>query len=538
VKLNWRKIQAKADVPGSCWALDIGASGLRAVAMKRPGKIIEVREVALPRTQPGPLINQELVDPLRELVGLSPPRGEIMVSTLPLHKVFMRSLEVPFTRLNLIEQVIESEAELHIPFPLDQVVIDFWPQEIIGGDKTRVMMIAVRKDFLSSHLELLSEAGLDPALIGVDILGLSQAALASGQVTEEGATMLVEIGAAHPSVVFFRDSRLVSLRAFTWGGDTLTTGIMKETGYEFPEAESLKLSSELEPEQAEVVKRSTGPALEKLESELRRTLHASAEYLTRGGVTRLLLAGRGESFPAARELIERVAGISGEPVNPGPVMKGGDKSLPGAETALGSSLLTMVPVERRVNFRRGEFTFAGSWAAVRKRLFISLGLIVGLLALLTMSLEIKIHRQEKKLGDIGRQIHSILASTFPAQAKKMTGAGEVAAMKKSLEKMKNDFEYFREFTSLSGLDIIRELSKVIPGDIKVQVVKLDVNQDRIRFRGRTDTYRNADMIKKAIQQSSLFMGEKIKESPAKTRKVGGKTVTVEFIYTIPLADRE
>lgn len=525
LKKLWQNFQVRAETPGSCWALDLGATAVRAVSLRRSGKVAEARMVSITRAAPGSPNREETIAALRELMSPRPIRGEVAVSMLPLHRVFLRSLEVPFSRLNLIEQVISSEAELHIPFPLDQVVIDFWPQESAGEGKTRVMMAAVRKDFLSAHLEMLAEAGLSPAVVGLGLTGLALACRKAGQLSAAGVSMLVEIGAVHTAVAFFLAGRLVSLRGFTWGGDSVSGAIMKDSGCSFPEAEKLKMS----PGPAELAP-GVRSALATLESELRRTLHGAAGVLENNPVEVLLLAGGGSAFAPVRAVVEEVAGTGGAEADPWRGLKG-TRKIPGGEEALGRAVLALTPLPRRVNFRREEFSFAGSWTAVRRRLFVSLGLVVGLLVLLTVTLEVLMRRQERILDNLGTRIGEILASSFPGEVK---AGAELAAMEGGLKKMKEDFDYYRGFSSLSGLDIIRELSRIIPQGVKVQVVELSVNKDRLRLRGRTDSYNSADQIKKAIQDSPLFRGQEIKESPARTRLEAGKMVTVEFVYTIPV----
>jgi len=535
LKERLRKLQARADIPGSCWALDLGTSVVRAAALRSPGRLIEIRQVPIPRESPGDAPREVVLEALRELVAPRPPRGEIVVTSLPLHQVFLRSLEMPFNRVGLIEQVIASEAELHIPFPLDQVVIDFWPQEELPEGKTRVMMAAVRKDYLSAHLELLAEAGIDPAVVGLDLTGLALACARAGQIPREGSAVLLEIGAAHTAVACLRDGRLAALRGFTWGGDSVTAGIAKELSCSFPEAESLKLAvNAADPRETRAVTRAAETVLAKLDSELRRTLHSATEALGESPIQVALLAGGGAQLPGCAETVERALGCPPVPADPWPGLKGKIPPDLGAVQAVGTGLLALSPVARRVSFRREEFTFAGSWTAVRKRLFISLGLVVGLLVLFTLALEVRISRRESDLGAVGKRIREILEQTFPAAAGIRSGS-EVAAMEKGLNKMREDFDYYRDFASLSGLDVIRELSRVIPGEVPIQVVELSIRQEKVRLRGRTDTYRSADIIKNSIQGSPFFDGEGIKENPRKTRKVGGKTVTVEFTYSIPLS---
>ena len=77
---------------------------------------------------------------------------------------------------------------------------------------------------------------------------------------------------------------------------------------------------------------------------------------------------------------------------------------------------------------------------------------------------------------------------------------------------------------------------MVPDEIRVQVVVMDIDANRVIFRGRTNNYRSAELIKNALAQSDYFQGDKIRETrDSKTLQKGGQVVTVEFEYLLPLA---
>ena len=139
-------------------------------------------------------------------------------------------------------------------------------------------------------------------------------------------------------------------------------------------------------------------------------------------------------------------------------------------------------------------------------------------------------RYEKKED----QIRSLLKTTFPELGRVNPG-NEIYEMENSLKRMTENYGYYRGFTALSVLDILREINRIIPAEIKVQVVELDITQERVRFKGRTDSYGSVDQVKNSFQNSSYFQADKIREGDTKTKMIGGELVTVEFNYTIPLS---
>jgi Tfp pilus assembly protein PilN len=61
--------------------------------------------------------------------------------------------------------------EHHIPYPIDEVLFDY---KIIGREegKSKVLLVAVRKDSVNNYLEILKEAGLKPISLGLSSLSL------------------------------------------------------------------------------------------------------------------------------------------------------------------------------------------------------------------------------------------------------------------------------------------------------------------------------------------------------------------------------
>lgn len=539
--MKWlEKIQVWSEAARSCWAVDIGTTAVRAVALKRSGKkirLLRVGEVEIPRESPVSPPPEAVEAALRKLVGECMPAGEIVVSSLPLLKVFLRSQDLPFTKLVQIQQVIASEAELHIPFPLDQVVIDFWPTEELEGNKTRVMMAAVKKDLLRAHLELLDGFGLDPARVGVDFLGLANAFQLSGVIDPREVTTLIEVGATHTGVAFFFRGRIRFMRSFPWGGDTMSGAIMKELGCGFGQAEAWKKSSESERSKGEVIREALVSSFNQLESELMRTLHSASAETFGEAPQRLILAGGAANHRGLREFLVKLVGCPVGEVDPWRAITAGKKGLLPSSSAwgcLGLALGSLKPSRKRLNFRRQEFSFRGSWEMIRRRLWMTLGFFLALAAVWAVALNLRVIMEKKRYENKEEQIQALLNTTFP-EVGKVNPGDEIYEMENALKQMRENYGYYRGFASLSVLDILREISRIIPPEIKVQVVELDINQERIRFKGRTDSYSSVDRVKNSFQKSNYFQADKIREGDTKTKMVGGKLVTVEFNYMIPLA---
>lgn len=521
----------------SCRAIEIGTAAVRAAALKKSGRtarLTDYREVPLAREKPGPAAAETVQAGLQALARGMRQKEEVIVSALPLRLVFIRLLEVPFTKMAQIRQVIASEAELHVPFPLEEVIIDFWPVAELPEEKTRVMMCAVRKTVLEEHLRLLGEAGINPARVNLDILGSCRTVISSSLIDPGEVTMLLDIGAAHTGAAFLLGGGVVFVRSIAWGGDTVTSALARANGTGFAAAEDLKVAA---PGEAPGEAYSSAYGL--LESELLRTIPAAASSCGGRPPVNLVLTGGGSRSPGLAARLAEKTGLNLLELEPGSVVRS-RKNLPGPGAAgvLGLSLSALAAARDRVDFRREEFAFSGAWKKLRRRLFLTAFLTVGVLVLLALGFFWKIEMERKEVRSLDRRIRQIVRLTFPEAPVPVPGQ-EQRVMEGELGKVEGQLKSYRELASTSALDILREISRVVPEAIRVQVVVMDIDDTKVVFRGRTNNYRSSELIKNSLAQSDYFQGDKIRETrDSKTLQKGGELVTVEFEYLLPLVARK
>lgn len=521
----------------SCRAIEIGTSAIRVAALKRSGRLprlTDYRQLPLLREKAGPAPAELVREGLRNLVQGTRIKEDMITTSLPLHQVFIRLLEVPFSRVAQIRQVIASEAELHVPFPLDDVIIDFWVVEELPEGKSRVMMSAVKKTVLEDRLRLLAEAGISPTRVNLDLLGASRSVIDSPLIDPDQVTVLLEIGAGHSGAAFLLGGRVVFLRSISWGGDTVTAAIAEAAGVGFAAAEDLKLASD-----PGISASIFSAAYELLGGELLRTVTGASAPCGGRSPSGLVLTGGGSRSPGLGEYLTKKTGLKVLEVNPSDrVRSRRDPPGPESSVAIGLALSGIAPTSDRVDFRREEFAFTGGWKKIRRRLLLTAFLIAGVLVLLALAFFWKIGMEEREVQNLDRRIRQIVRLTFPDAPVPVPGQ-ELKAMEEELEKSRLELRHYRELVSVSALDILREISRMVPESIKVQVVVMDIDTNRVVFRGRTNNYRSADLVKNALTQSEYFAGDKIRETrDSKTLQKGGELVTVEFEYLIPLALRE
>jgi len=155
--------------------LDIEPGRLTAVDATVNGAIAVERAVVAPLA-PEVMRDGEVNDPdslaetLRELFADSGLNRRVRVG-MANQRIVVRTLDLPLMENHKdLEAAVRFQAQEHIPMPLDQAVLDFQPLGTVQtpeGERSRVALVAARRDMVERLLAALKAAGLRP--VGVDL---------------------------------------------------------------------------------------------------------------------------------------------------------------------------------------------------------------------------------------------------------------------------------------------------------------------------------------------------------------------------------
>ena len=137
-----------------------------------------------------------------------------------------------------IRQIAEFEATQNIPFPVDQVIMDYQLIASPAGDALESMSVVIRNDIAEQFSSAISQVGLQPILIDVASAACYNAARANG-IGNDGCALLLNIGGRVTNLIFVDGNQLYA-RTIPIAGYTITQQIAKEFGIGLPEAEELK----------------------------------------------------------------------------------------------------------------------------------------------------------------------------------------------------------------------------------------------------------------------------------------------------------
>ncbi len=210
-----------------------------------------------------------------------------------------------------LEAQIEMEADQYIPYPLEEINLDF---EVIGEsennpDTVDVLLAASRSENIELRSAALALGGLHPKIVDVEAYTIENSSkLIAHQMkrdeeseNEDTIIAVVDIGATMTSLNVVENNQLIYTREQSFGGKQLTEEIMRRYGLAYDEAGRLKKEGGLPdnyiPEVLE-------PFKETIAQQVSRFLQFFYTSGQHNAVDQIVLAGGCASIPGIDELVE------------------------------------------------------------------------------------------------------------------------------------------------------------------------------------------------------------------------------------------
>jgi type IV pilus assembly protein PilM len=218
-----------------------------------------------------------------------------------------------------MEAQVEAEANQYIPFPLEEVNIDF---QVIGpapnnADEVEVLIAAARKEKIEDRVAAAEDAGLKVTVMDVDTYATEAAyGIMASQLPNAGkdqTVMIVDIGAVMMHINVLHDNKSVYIREQAFGGAQLTQEIQRRFGLSVEEAEIAKRKGGLpESYESELLQ----PFMQSMSTEVARALQFFTSSTQYNRVDHIVLAGGCAAIPAVDVMVQDRTQVNTVVANP------------------------------------------------------------------------------------------------------------------------------------------------------------------------------------------------------------------------------
>jgi len=218
-----------------------------------------------------------------------------------------------------MEFQIRLEADQYIPYPLEEVAIDFEVQGPVedNPEQAEVLIVACRTENVDMREAALEAAGLIAKVVDVEAYAMERAfTLIEHQLdnSEEHQTIaIVDVGATMTTLSVLDAGQTIYTREQFFGGKQLTEEIQRRYGLSFEEAGLTKKQGGLPDDyESEVLE----PFKDAVVQQVSRSLQFFFSSSQFNDVDCIVLAGGTASLPGVRELVEEKVGTSTVVANP------------------------------------------------------------------------------------------------------------------------------------------------------------------------------------------------------------------------------
>jgi len=301
--------------------LDIGSNALKVAELKESRGGYQLRSIGEAFLPPESIVNKVITKPevvsdhISTLIKDLGIKNKNVVISVSGHSVIIKKVTLPAMSDAELSESIPWELEQYLPQSIEDVNYDF---QILPGETPEgnmdVLIVAAKKDITNEYVNLVSDIGLRPVIVDVDVFALENM-YEINYDPSEGLVALVNIGASVTNINILKDGISVFTRDISTGGNQFTEWLMKELNIDFVEAEQMKynLGKENTPPEVERV---TSDFTDLISGEIKRTLDFFVSNFWKDRISDIILGGGSSKVPDLSEVLKDVTDTNVEMVNP------------------------------------------------------------------------------------------------------------------------------------------------------------------------------------------------------------------------------
>lgn len=305
--------------------VDISSTAVKLLQLSQAGGRYRVEHYAVEPLPPNAVVEKNIVeveavgDAIRRALSRSGSKTKFASAAVAGSAVITKIVPMPADLSEEdMEAQIQIEANQYIPYPIEEVSLDF---EVLGPvkdnpDMVNVLLAASRTENVDLRVAALDLGGLGAKTMDVEAFAMENSfKLIADQlsVPRDAVVAVVDVGATMTTLIVLRNQRTIYSREQVFGGKQLTDEVMRRYGLSYEEAGLAKRQGGL-PESYEIeVLEPFKEAMVQQISRLLQFFFAGSEY---SRVDQIVLAGGCASITGVSDMVEEQLGVPCAVANP------------------------------------------------------------------------------------------------------------------------------------------------------------------------------------------------------------------------------
>jgi hypothetical protein len=340
----------------------------------------------------------------------------------------------------------------------------------------------------------------------VSIIDISSTALASQILADKSSAacgIILDIGASSTAAVFYEDGAIVQVRSLAFGGSHITQALSQDLSVKIDEAEQKKIKGDYHAGCA---------AVERLCRHFCSELKNTIEYMKINGSlhsnqARFTITGGGALFIPLQKELENSFSLSVEVLD---LVRLKQLEIEeDIQSQLQPQIMnTAIAAAMRISSGRKSFNFRQKDLAAKNILLNSkkqlklAAVIAGIILFLaTVNQALDFTIKTRRLDNIKKQISLIFKKDFP-EAPNMVDP--VQQLKTKLAENKKTFGFYKGDSDTSVLNMLKEISGLIPSSLDVIIYNLSYENNVILIKGEAKNVDDISAVKNELLKSGHF----------------------------------
>ena len=226
--------------------LDIGSGLIKVVVIDHSKSEPEITRVAITPLLANAIVEGEIMDPgivseaITSTLADAGVKSKSIVTAVGGRDVIIKKIQIERVKEQQARELMRWEAEQHVPFDMESVELDF---QILDphdeGLEMNVLLVAAKRELVETKIRLLTDAGLNPAMVDVDAFALHNAFELNYPDAMTGVVGLVNIGHEVTNINILDEGVPLLTRDITVGTRKFREDLQREQGVGNEQADAM-----------------------------------------------------------------------------------------------------------------------------------------------------------------------------------------------------------------------------------------------------------------------------------------------------------
>jgi type IV pilus assembly protein PilM len=304
--------------PKVYYGLNIGSSTIKLAALQFKSTNIQLIRFGMANLPADTIVNGDIINPdivtqtLKSLCKQIGIGNEKVCTSLSGPTIIIKRLNIEVEKMTELNNAILWEAEQYFPFDFTEVSLDYQLLSKIKNKQADILLVGTQKNLVQTYMQCITEAGLEPFIIDVDVLAFGHVLEKSYPSQHDSNILIIDIGASAIKFIVFQKMIPIFTREINGAGIAITERISQKLQISFTDAENLKKSIPL----AEPVNQILLEEVTNLAKEVKKTIEFYTASVPDKPVQTVFITGGGAHLPHCLDEITKTLQLPCQVLNP------------------------------------------------------------------------------------------------------------------------------------------------------------------------------------------------------------------------------